>query len=113
ALQGAGGAARAAAARQDGGSFAEQVVVPAAWAAPLPPGLDAVRASTLPVAGLTALGTLRAARAHAGDRLLLTGAGGGVGVLIIQLAVTEGITVTGQVSSEERARTVRELGAQP
>src|SRR4029453_12024420 len=30
-----------------------------------------------------------------------------------QLAVTEGITVTGQVSSEERARTVRELGAQP
>ncbi|HKE98672.1 MAG TPA: zinc-binding dehydrogenase [Actinomycetes bacterium] len=96
-----------------GGSFAERVVVPAAWAAPLPAGLDAERASTLPVAGLTALGTLRAAHAHAGDRLLVTGAAGGVGVLAVQLAVAEGITVTGQVRSQERAATVRRLGAEP
>jgi NADPH2:quinone reductase len=96
-----------------GGSFAERVAVPAVWAAPLPAGLDAERASTLPVAGLTALGTLRAARAHAGDRLLLTGAAGGVGVLTVQLAVAEGIATTGQVRSEERARAVAELGARP
>jgi NADPH:quinone reductase len=96
----------------DGGAFAERVVVPAEWAAPLPAACDAVTAATLPVAGVTAVGILRLARVHAGDRVLITGAAGGVGLFAVQLAVAAKATVTGQAGSEERAATVRDTGAE-
>jgi NADPH:quinone reductase len=95
----------------DGGAFAERVVVPAEWAAPLPAACDVVTAATLPVAGLTAVGILRLARVHAGDRVLVTGAAGGVGLFAVQLALQAKATVTGQAGGEERAATVRATGA--
>ncbi|HEV3398889.1 MAG TPA: zinc-binding dehydrogenase [Actinomycetes bacterium] len=95
-----------------GGSFAERVVVPAEWTAPLPSACDFVTAATLPVAGLTAAGILRLARTHAGDRVLVTGAAGGVGQFTLQLALQTRATVTGQAASEERAAAVRETGAE-
>jgi NADPH2:quinone reductase len=94
------------------GSFAERVVVPAEWAAPLPSACDFVLAATLPVAGLTAAGTLRLARTHAGDRVLATGAAGGVGQFTLQLALQTRAAVTGQAASEERAAAVRATGAE-
>jgi NADPH2:quinone reductase len=95
-----------------GGSFAERVVVPAEWTAPLPSVCDFVPAATLPVAGVTAAGTLRLARTHAGDRVLVTGAAGGVGQFTLQLALQAKATVTGQAASEERAAAVRATGAE-
>jgi NADPH:quinone reductase len=95
-----------------GGAFAERVVVPAAWTAPLPDACDFVTASTLPVAGLTAVGINRLARVHAGDRVLVTGAAGGVGGLAVQLAHQAGAAVTGQAGSQERAAAVRAAGAE-
>ena len=95
-----------------GGSFAEQVVVDAQWAAPLPSDADPVQVSTLPVAGITAVNILRLARTRPGDRVLVTGAAGGVGQLAVQLAVAEKAVVTGQVGSEERGRAVAELCAE-
>jgi NADPH:quinone reductase len=95
-----------------GGSFAERVVVPAEWTAPLPSACDFVPAATLPVAGVTAAGTLRLARTHAGDRVLVTGAAGGVGQFTLQLALQARATVTGQAASEERAAAVRATGAE-
>lgn len=95
----------------DGGTFAERVAVPAGWVAPLPAGLDAVRAATLPVAGVTALNVLRLGRVHAGDRVLITGAAGGVGQLAVQLAVAERATVTGQARDQARGEAVRRYGA--
>ena len=95
-----------------GGSFAERVVVPAEWTAPLPTACDFVTAATLPVAGVTAAGILRLARAHAGDRVLVTGAAGGVGQFTLQLALQARATVTGQAASEERAAAVRATGAE-
>jgi NADPH2:quinone reductase len=95
-----------------GGAFAEVAVVPAARTTPLPSAIDPVLASTLPVAGLTAMNILRLARVHAGDRVLVTGAAGGVGLLTVQLALDAKATVTGQASSERRAAAVRELGAE-
>src|SRR5215218_457448 len=65
-----------------GGAFAERVVVPAEWAAPLPGACDDVTAATLPVAGVTAVGILRLARVHAGDRVLITGAATGAEALV-------------------------------
>ena len=94
------------------GSFAERVVVPAEWTAPLPSACDFVLAATLPVAGLTAAGTLRLARTHAGDRVLVTGAAGGVGQFTLQLALQTRAAVTGQAASEERAAAVRATGAE-
>ncbi len=105
-------AERVVAMSPDGGAFAEQVAVPASWAAPLPERCDVVRAATLPVAGVTALGILRLARVHAGDRVLVTGAAGGVGQFTVQLARDAKATVTGQAGSQERAAAVRELGAE-
>jgi NADPH:quinone reductase len=95
-----------------GGSFAERVVVPAEWTAPLPSACDFVAAATLPVAGVTAAGTLRLARTHAGDRVLVTGAAGGVGQFTLQLALQAKASVTGQAASEERAAAVRATGAE-
>jgi NADPH:quinone reductase-like Zn-dependent oxidoreductase len=94
------------------GSFAEKVVVEADWTAPLPGACDFVTAATLPVAGLTAAGILRLARTHAGDRVLITGAAGGVGLFAVQLAVQTSAGVTGQARSEERAAVVRAAGAE-
>jgi len=96
----------------NGGSFAERVVVPADWTAPLPSACDFVPAATLPVAGVTAAGILRLARAHAGDRVLVTGAAGGVGQFTLQLALQAKASVTGQAASEERAAAVRATGAE-
>jgi NADPH:quinone reductase len=93
------------------GSFAERVVVPAARTAPLPSACDFVTASTLPVAGLTAVGINRLARVHAGDRVLITGAAGGVGMFAVQLALEAKATVTGQAGNEQRAAAVRAVGA--
>jgi NADPH:quinone reductase len=94
------------------GSFAERVVVPAEWAAPLPSACDFVTAAALPVAGVTAAGILRLARTHAGDRVLVTGAAGGVGQFTLQLALQTRATVTGQAGREERAAAVRDTGAE-
>jgi NADPH2:quinone reductase len=95
-----------------GGAFAELVALPAEWTIPLPSSADTVMAATLPVAGLTAVNVLRLARVHAGDRVLITGAAGGVGLLAVQLAIEAKATVTGQASSERRAASFRELGAE-
>jgi NADPH2:quinone reductase len=95
-----------------GGAFAERVVVPVSWAAPLPAACDFVTAAALPVAGVTAVGILRLARVHAGDRVLITGAAGGVGLFAVQLALQAKATVTGQAGSEQRAARVRDLGAE-
>jgi NADPH:quinone reductase len=95
-----------------GGSFAERVAVPAEWVAPLPTACDFVTAAALPVAGVTAVGILRLARTHAGDRVLVTGAAGGVGLFCVQLALQARATVTGQAGSEQRAAAVRAAGAE-
>jgi NADPH2:quinone reductase len=97
---------------RSGGAFAEVAAVPAAWTTPLPSAVDPVRASTLPVAGVTAVNILRLARVHAGDRVLVTGAAGGVGLFTVQLALDAKATVTGQASSQQRAAAVRDLGAE-
>jgi NADPH:quinone reductase-like Zn-dependent oxidoreductase len=95
----------------NGGAFAELVALPAIRTVPLPSSADTVVAATLPIAGITAINVLRLPRVHAGDRVLITGAAGGVGYLAVQMALDAKATVTGQAASEERAATVRELGA--
>ena len=75
-----------------------------------PAGLTFEQAAAVPVSAVTALQSIRAARLGSGQRVLITGAGGGVGTFAVQLAVARGIAVTG-VCSGAKAELVRSLGA--
>ena len=68
----------------------------------LPEGVATEQAAALPLAGLTALRLLRAAPSPAGRRMLVTGASGGVGHFVAELAVAAGADVTVQSRSPER-----------
>jgi NADPH:quinone reductase-like Zn-dependent oxidoreductase len=74
-------------------TLAEFVRVKATRLSPLPAGLDPVVAATLPIAGNTAATILGACRVGEGSRVLLVGAGGGVGTLTASLAVARGAEV--------------------
>ncbi|MEV7600459.1 zinc-binding dehydrogenase [Kitasatospora sp. NPDC089797] len=93
------------------GGWAEYVCVPVSSLAELPDSLDAVRAATLPLAGLTALRLLRTVGSVVGRRVLLTGASGGVGHYVTELAAAAGAELTVVTASPERGRRLVELGA--
>jgi NADPH2:quinone reductase len=95
----------------NGGSWAERTAVRTDHMAELPEGLGFDVAGTLPVAGLTALGTLARRGALLGARVAITGAAGGVGRFAVQLAHRGGAHVTGIVGRPERAQGLAELGA--
>src|SRR5688572_32295042 len=78
------------------GSFAEFTVTTEKRLAPKPAGITFEQAATLPVAGLTALQGLRdRAGVRAAQRVLVNGAGGGVGTFAVQIAKWLGAHVTG------------------
>jgi NADPH:quinone reductase-like Zn-dependent oxidoreductase len=95
----------------DGGGWAERVPAPTNRLAVLPDNVTFEAAATLPVAGLTALRTLRAAGPLLGLRLLVTGASGGVGRFAVQLGRLGGAEVTAAAASPERGAGLSELGA--
>ncbi|WP_423067722.1 NAD(P)-dependent alcohol dehydrogenase [Devosia sp. CN2-171] len=93
------------------GGFADYVSAVAAALAPVPSGLDFVKAAALPQAGALALQGLRCRPSlGAGDAVLLNGAGGGVGTVALQIAKGLGATVTAVDRSEKRERLLA-LGA--
>ena len=94
------------------GAWAQKAVVPTGALAELPDGVSFEQAATLPVAGITALRALEICGFVLGRRVLVTGASGGVGRFAVQLAAHGGAHVTGVSRNEERARGLRELGAQ-
>jgi NADPH:quinone reductase-like Zn-dependent oxidoreductase len=77
----------------------------------VPDRVDVVSAAALPLAGLTALRLLRASGAVAGLRVLLTGASGGAGHYVTELASAAGASVTAVSASPERAERLLALGA--
>lgn len=93
------------------GAWAERVAVPTASLVELPDAVSSVAASTLPVAGLTALKALDVIGTPIGRRVLVTGANGGVGRFAIQLARIGGAHVTALVRDPEHADGLRALGA--
>jgi NADPH:quinone reductase len=93
------------------GGWAELAAVPTDRLAELPEQVSFEAASTLPVAGLTALRALEVGGPLLGRRVLVTGAAGGVGRFAIQLAKRAGAHVTGVVRNAERGQGLRELGA--
>src|SRR6516225_1192178 len=91
----------------DNAGWAERAAVPAHRMAALPQNVRFEDAAALPVAGLTALRTLRHGAPLLGKRVLITGAAGGVGHLATQIATRSGARVTAVVGNRERGRHVR------
>ncbi|MFI1369015.1 zinc-binding dehydrogenase [Streptomyces griseochromogenes] len=93
------------------GGWAEYVAVPAGALAELPDDVSVLQGAALPLAGLTALRLLRAAGPVLGRRILLTGASGGVGHFVTELAAAAGAQVTAVTRDAERGARLAELGA--
>jgi len=95
------------------GGFASRVVVPAASAVELPDVLDAAQATTFTQSYSTSLFALRD-RGHAGEgeRVLVLGAGGGVGLAAIGVARALGCRVLGVASSAEKREAALAAGAE-
>ncbi len=93
------------------GVAAELATVPAHVLARRPEALDDVHAAALPMPAMTAWQALfDHGRLEAGQRVLVLGAGGGVGQLVVQLAVLHGATVLATASPGSRA-VAEQLGA--
>ena len=93
------------------GAWAQQVAVPSHALAELPEEVSFAEASTLPIAGLTALYALEIYGPLLGRNVLITGASGGVGHLGIQLAKRGGALVVASVRRAEREALARQAGA--
>jgi NADPH2:quinone reductase len=93
------------------GSHAEQVVVPAEVAWPIPEGGDLVAAACVPVAFGTAHDCLfEFGHLEPGETVLVQAGAGGVGLAAIQLAKRHGATVIATASSPERLERIAPYG---
>ena len=94
------------------GTWSQAAVVPRAAVVPLPQGVQTREAAAAGIAGLTALNSVRElARVIAEDRVLVLGASGGVGTMIISLVRSAGATVWGQTGSAEKVDGILAHGA--
>ncbi|QND62560.1 zinc-binding dehydrogenase [Mesorhizobium loti] len=95
----------------DQAGWAQRIAVPTDRLAVLPDDVSFVSAATLPVAGTTALRTLRHGGDLTGQHVLITGASGAVGRFQIQIAREQGASVTA-VAAARHAEDLRGLGAE-
>ncbi|GMR22727.1 MAG: NAD(P)-dependent alcohol dehydrogenase [Acidobacteriota bacterium] len=95
----------------NGGAFSEYVSVRQDWLALKPDNVTFEQAASVPTSGFIALQNLRgASQALSGQKVLVNGAGGGVGSLALQLAKVYGAHVTA-VDSTSKLSMLRSLGA--
>lgn len=96
-----------------GRCYAEKVALPAAVLVPAPDGVDPLVLGGAALASYTAWQAVHdLGRVAAGENVLVHGAGGGVGQLMVQLCVRAGAQVWGTASGGKADR-VRALGATP
>ena len=97
----------------DDGTFAEYIRIPKANLAPKPGHLSWEQAAALPLAGLTAYRTLFSrCRLQAGERVLITGIGGGVALMAMQFARAAGARVWVTSGDPLKLEQARALGAE-
>src|SRR3954471_13431512 len=95
------------------GGWASHVLVDAADVVPGPEGIGAAEAETVVVNGIAAWQMLhRKARVRAGQTILVHGANGGVGTVLVQLAHAAGVHVIGTASPRHHDA-LREQGVEP
>ncbi|MED5407694.1 MAG: zinc-binding dehydrogenase [Pseudomonadota bacterium] len=92
--------------------WAEQVALPTRDLAAIPDAVSDQDAATLPVAGLTALYALERCERILGNRVLITGASGGVGYFACQLGLLMGGHIVAHLRRPDYADLVRGTGVQ-
>jgi len=98
--------------RRGTGNYAEIAVVPERFVAPKPNRLSFPEAAALPLVAITAWEALfDRGRLAAEQRVLIQAGAGGVGHVAIQLAKLKGARVCTTVSTPDKARLARQLGA--
>ncbi|MBI3050077.1 MAG: alcohol dehydrogenase catalytic domain-containing protein [Acidobacteria bacterium] len=98
---------------RDGG-YAPVTVLPAANVVPLPDSIPAAQATAIPDAIATPLHVCRTrARVQPGDRVAVIGAGGGIGIHMVEMAALFGARVAGLEAGEGKLETIRRMGAVP
>ena len=95
----------------DQAGWAERVAAATDRVVELPETVAMEAAATLPVAGMTALRVLRIGGQLIGQRVVVTGAAGGVGRFAVQIAAMLGAEVVAVARNAERATGLRDLGA--
>jgi NADPH2:quinone reductase len=94
------------------GAFADEVVVVASSLTAVPDGIDDAHAAAFGVAHRTAYHVLRSVAAvQPGEHVIVLGAGGGVGLAEVQIAVGLGATVTAVASTDEKLAVAARFGA--
>jgi len=94
------------------GTFAEYVVVERDQVIPTPDYLDDIHAAAWPLGGVTAWRAVMInARVQKGDNVLITGIGGGVALVAMQLCLAHGANVYVTSGSEEKIHKAVSLGA--
>jgi propanol-preferring alcohol dehydrogenase len=93
------------------GGYGPRVVIPAHNAIPVPDDLDPLSATVVPDAVATPLHVSARAGIGPGDRVAVLGAGGGVGIHMVQVAVSKGATVAGLDVVDAKLTQVERLGA--
>lgn len=81
-----------------GGCWAQYVAVPQSALIPMPDSLDFVQGAAIPIAGKTALESVRALDLREGQTLFVAGASGAIGTLVVQMAAAQGIRIIGSAS---------------
>jgi len=95
------------------GTWAERVVVPGVAVTDIPAGVDLAEAAAMGVAGVTAWRTAtEQAKVTADDRVLVFGASGGVGSILVSLCSSLGARVWGQTGNPDKASFIVNLGAE-
>ena len=96
-----------------GGGYAEYCTAPAGQCLPVPRGLSAIEAASLPETFFTVWSNVfDRARLSAGETLLVQGGSSGIGVTAIQLAAALGHRVFATAGSDEKCRACEALGAE-
>ena len=94
------------------GAYAEQLTAPENWAARLPPSVDFVTGSSVRHCyGTAYYGLVVCAKLQPGETVFVTGAAGGVGLAVVDLARHLGARVIAGVGSSDKAAIVRTHGA--
>ncbi|WP_040858369.1 quinone oxidoreductase family protein [Nocardia niigatensis] len=93
-------------------SYAEQVVVPAAVAIPVPDGVDSAVAASALLQGMTAHYLIESIyKPEPGESVLVHAGAGGVGLILTQLLAARGVRVITTVSTDDKEKLSREAGA--
>jgi len=96
----------------DNGTFAEYVYVDKKYIYPAPKHLTDFEAAALPLGGLTAFRALfTRAKIKKGEKILISGIGGGVALFAMQFAVAAGLEVYVSSSSDDKIEKAIALGA--